>query len=637
MERYYGFDLGDAESAVSSLRKNDHKEPVILKIHEAGSFITAYAKLPGGQILIGESACYDTSAIKRGLRFKSRFLMDPESTKDVRTFAAGVLSELYGNGDLVQGEDACVYVGCPAGWDKSARERYRRIFEDVGYPPVRIVSESRAALISACQSKYFQVGYDILSKPVLVIDIGSSTTDFAYISEGREVELKTSGEVALGGGLMDEFLLEDAVQSSRDRKQIEEIFRESEPWKTYCEFTARRLKETYFSDEAYWQEQDCRKVIRILYDKPVELAVSIDEKTAKRMLESGLKKLNGQSFKSVFTESVRQVREQLGDQVPELLFLTGGVSKLPAIREWCEEIFPDSIVITGSQPEFSVSRGLAYSGRIDEELREFRQEVRDLVDSDVVERVVEGHLDDLYRRMVDTLVEPILMEVALPVFDQWRRKEIRRLSDIDQVLQKEIDAWLHSDAAQELLTRPVAAWLRQVAYGIEEYTMPICVRHNVPYHALSLNSYLSLSDIDIKIDARDVFAVEELTWMINTIISLIVGLLCGGSGIALISSGITGVVAGMTISLLVLVIGKESMQKALMHMDVPGPVRKMIPRSHFENRIDRITSEVKNDFYENLEKEKNDEISERLISEISNQLEMCLSRMAEIVEIPLGA
>ncbi len=636
MERYYGFDLGDAESAVSSLRKKEHKEPVILKIREAGSFITAYARLMSGEVLIGESACYDTTAVKRGLRFKSRFLQDPQSGKDVKTFAAGVLSELYANGDLVQGEDACFYIGCPAGWDKSARERYRRIFEDVGYPPARIVSESRAALISACQSKHFQVGYDILSKPVLVVDIGSSTTDFAYISEGREVELKTSGEVALGGGLMDEFLLEDALKKSRDGKKIAAIFKESEPWRTYCEFSARRLKETYFSDVDYWSGNNCTKTIRILYDSPVELTLTLNDETAERMLESGLEKLDGKSFKTVFMDSIRQVRKQLGDQIPELLFLTGGVSRLPVIRSWCEEIFPDSIVITGSEPEFSVSRGLAYSGRIDEELREFRQEVRDLADSDVVERIVEGHLDDLYHRMVDTLVEPILTEVALPVFDRWRQREIKRLSDIDQVLQKEIDAWLHSEAAQELLTRPIAAWLRQVAYGIEEYTMPICVRHNVPYHALSLNSYLSLSEIDIHIDARDVFAVEELTWMINTIISLIVGLLCGGSGVALISGGITGVVAGMTLSLLVLILGKETMQKALMHMDVPGPVRKMIPRSHFENRLDKITREVKTDFYENLEKEKNEEISSRMVSEISGQLEMCLSRMAEIVEIPLG-
>ena len=62
-----------------------------------------------------------------------------------------------------------------------------------------------------------------------------------------------------------------------------------------------------------------------------------------------------------------------------------------------------------------------------------------------------------------------------------------------------------------------------MAYDVEEKTMPICVRHNVPYKAMSLTSYLSLSDINIHIDARDVFAVEEMTWLINAIVSIIVG------------------------------------------------------------------------------------------------------------------
>ena len=115
------------------------------------------------------------------MRFKSRFLTDAESVKDIRTFAAGVLAELIGSGQLVQGGENIFYIGCPAGWKTADRERYREIFEQTGYPPVRIVSESRAALISACLSRHLQVGYDILSKSVLVVDVGSSTTDFAFI------------------------------------------------------------------------------------------------------------------------------------------------------------------------------------------------------------------------------------------------------------------------------------------------------------------------------------------------------------------------------------------------------------------------------------------------------------------------
>ena len=145
MNRYYGFDLGDAESAICRLNKRDAGAPEVLAVREAKSFITAYAQLPSGELLIGESACYDTNAVRRSLRFKSGFLTDPQSEKDVKRFAAGVLGELYADGNLVKDDDCCFYIGCPAGWDRAARERYRRIFEDTGYPPARIVSESRAA------------------------------------------------------------------------------------------------------------------------------------------------------------------------------------------------------------------------------------------------------------------------------------------------------------------------------------------------------------------------------------------------------------------------------------------------------------------------------------------------------------
>ena len=635
MERYYGFDLGDAESAISRLERQEAGEPRVLPVREAGSFVTAYAQLESGELLIGESACYNTAAVRRALRFKSNFLTDPESAKDIRRFAAGVLGELYADGNLVKNDDSCFYIGCPAGWDRGARERYRSIFEEIGYPPTRIVSESRAALISACQSKHFQVGYDIMSRPVLVVDIGSSTTDFAFILGRKEVELQTAGEVRLGGGIMDELILEESIQLSEDPGRVRRALENSEPWRSYCEFAARRLKEQYFSDETYWQYRDCSKTVRILTEENARLTLRLDQKIADRVLNRGAKQLDGRSFSQAFIESLKAVRQKIGDTMPELLFLTGGVSKLGCVRDWCQSVFPESVVITGAEPEYSVSRGLAYSGRIDAELREFRQEVDELIDSSAVERIVEKRIDELYRKVVDALVEPLLREVAVPVFERWRSDDIRRLSDIDGVMQREIEAWLHSESAQQLLVKPIAEWLKPIAYDVEEKTMPICVRHNIPYRALSLNSYFALSDIDIRIDAREVFGVELLTWLINGIISIIVGLICGGSGLALVSSGVTGIVVGAIGSLLILLLGREKMQEVFMNADIPKHMRRLVPRAHFEARVERLTEEVKANFYSNLENEKNAEITERMAAEISEQIEHCLARMAEVVEIPL--
>ena len=94
MDRFFGFDLGDAESAVARLHKEDQVVPEMLTVVGEQSFITAYAQLSSGELLIGEKACYADNVIKRKIRFKSRFLTDRSSAADVKSFAAGVLGEL---------------------------------------------------------------------------------------------------------------------------------------------------------------------------------------------------------------------------------------------------------------------------------------------------------------------------------------------------------------------------------------------------------------------------------------------------------------------------------------------------------------------------------------------------------------
>ena len=45
MERFFGFDLGDAESAVTRLKNDSSAVPEVLSVRDAKSFITAYARL----------------------------------------------------------------------------------------------------------------------------------------------------------------------------------------------------------------------------------------------------------------------------------------------------------------------------------------------------------------------------------------------------------------------------------------------------------------------------------------------------------------------------------------------------------------------------------------------------------------
>ena len=431
MTVFFGFDLGDAESAVATIDPVSSSAPQIQELAGTKSIVTAYAYTKDGQLLIGEKACYAPDCVTRRDRFKSRFLTDPEAAKDVAAFASGVLADLKRSGTLKNtDEDAVFYIGCPAGWDRNVREEYRQIFAKCGYPPVRIVSESRAALVSACQSRHLQIGYDILHQPVLVIDIGSSTTDFAYINGGKEEELKTGGEVFLGGGIMDEILLEEAFNSSPNRKRIQNAFEQSPAWSSYCDFAARRLKERYFSDEEYWADHECVQSVSIHWGMvPIKLTLRMNGETADHLLNKKVKRLNDRSFHEVFMESLRQAKESTSSQPPRLIFLTGGVSRMSVIRSWCREVFPEAVVICGMEPEFSVARGLAYCARIDDELRQFKVDVDHLIASSAVETIVHDNIDTLYKSCVETMVDPILEQVVEPVAERWRNGEIERLSD----------------------------------------------------------------------------------------------------------------------------------------------------------------------------------------------------------------
>ena len=128
----------------------------------------------------------------------------------------------------------------------------------------------------------------------------------------------------------------------------------------------------------------------------------------------------------------------------------------------------------------------------------------------------------------------------------------------------------------------------------------------------------------------------EITWLIDSIVSVLVGLLCGGSGVALIYSGPVGMLAGAGASLLLLLLGKERMEQAILAADMPKPMRRLVPRAVFRARLDGVARTLRKELSERFEKDKNDEITARMVAEISQQIERCLGKMAEVVEIPLG-
>ena len=697
MMQYWGFDLGDGESAVARVTGGDSRPPEIMDIDGKKIVITVWAVMPNGEVRIGEAAARAAaSAVRSAARFKGRFLTAPvDSGALVRDFSARVFESLRGDGSMVGGETANrVYVGCPAGWDGEARDRYRRIFDTLGLPGAKVVSESRAVMVGAVQSNSLRDYVDLREKSVLVVDIGSSTTDFAYICKGKETEIRTGGEVALGGGIMDEVLLEACVASSPDPAALRRVLSESESWRVDCELKARQLKEKYYSLPA--AERDavpCRQSLLVAWEEPLILDLYLDRAMSRRLTEEPCSQLGGRSFGQVFREGLRQVRESIGGDGPELLFLTGGVSRMEEVRRWCAQVFPEAVIYTDREPEFSVARGLAWCGRIDDDVSRFRGEVAALIESDTVEGIISRNLNDLYRGVLDQLLDPLMEKAVRPALVDWRAGRTGTLKEVEAVLQDSIRVYLSSEDARGRMLGPVTDWLRRVTEELEEHTGRICRTYRVPERSLGLSSMLTASDFQLleRVDAKGVLSGDTLTWtavFVESVISILVAMLCGGSGVVLISEGPVGLLIGFILSFVVLLLshamGKDALDEKLMSVNLPLPLRKMalasilpkvetpglrdrlglgrkpdegddaekpakksrvLPRIRWTDRdgiSDRRMEDIKRRIrtgYDRLldspERGELQNLDDRLCKDISGQIESRLRQLAEQVEIPL--
>ena len=701
-KQYWGFDLGDGESTIARADGQSRTAPEIVPVDGKRVTITVWAVMRSGEVRIGEAAARSAaSAVRSAARFKRRFL-DPQSDSAalVRDFSARAFESLRESGALTGGDSAnSVYIGCPAGWDAETRGRYLRIFETVGIPSPRVISESRAVMVGAIQSNSVRDFADLRSKTVLVVDIGSSTTDFAYINKGREAEIRTGGEVALGGGIMDEVLLEACVARSRNPEALRRVLEESESWRVDCELHARSLKEVYYSAPPEKRAAGCSDSRLITYDEPLILDLTMDEEMSRRLTDRPCRQLGGKSFREVFCAGLREVRSSIGDEQPELVFLTGGVSRMEEVRGWCREVFPDAAIYTDREPEFSVARGLAWCGKIDEELACFRADVDALIASNTVEAIVSRHLNALYRSALDHLLDPLLKEAVEPVLLDWRDGRLERLRDMESALQERIKLFLFSEAARASLYAPVTDWLLRVSEELETHTSEICRRYHVPDRSLGISSVLSASDLRIleRLDAKDVLSGDTLTWtavFVESIISILVAMLCGGSGVVLISEGPAGMLIGFILSFLVLLIshamGKKALDEKLMNANLPPVIRKMalsgilprvegpslglgdavktgvgpwftartspegeearsgahlLPRLRWaagdkipERRMQAIRAKVRANYEKLLTDDHSEELqalNSRMSRDISGQIEARLKELSEQVEIPL--
>ena len=589
--RILGFDLGDGESAVTLLDSESTIEPRVMPIQGRTSILSAVGT-KDGRIVIGEEASVLSGAQDVRVRFKSRYLTDPSASGDVRMFAQGVMNELMKTEPALMAQVTRTVVGCPAGWGEGRRAQYAALMESAGFPNVAVVPEPRAAFLYARHARGLRIDPALMRRSAMVIDIGSSTTDFAYIVDGHQQEQAIFGDTNLGGGLLDEMILARAIALSPDGEEIARVMAASPAWKSYCELEARRLKEKYFLSEESWQERALTRQLVICYDKTLMLELSLDAAAMEEIIHAPCAALGGRSFVSCLGDALRAAQRVSADCPPQLVLLTGGASRMAFFKDACRAAFASALTVLCPEPECSIARGMAYSGRVDEQLKVFRREVASIARGEKLNAAVAASVHELYEPIADALFDTA-KETAVNAVALWRRGGVDTIKALDGVLEKEIARAFSGEAAAARIEGELRAWTERLTLTLESELASLCLRCGVPPEKMRLTDARVQTGLGgVKVSLASALGMDVVSGLLGVVMAVVGASICGGSGMALVGTGPIGMIAGASAGALLAILGKDTMEKLMKGMNVPVLLRQIVTDGSVRRGVDRQREDI---------------------------------------------
>lgn len=627
--KYIGIDIGDGESAVAVLEEDSIIEPVIESIDGCGSIISVVG-MSGTDVLVGEKALIDRKVVHLRSRFKSRFLSSIDSERDIERFAHGLKSALLQEEEDFFDGDITLCVGCPAGWKEIDRRRYQEILNKAGFENVHIVSESRAAFFYARYAHELKVAAEMLNQTTLVIDIGSSTTDFAYIVNGKESAIGTFGDVNLGGGLIEAGMVRRAMRENKNRDVLENTFKKSPSWKNRVEIAARRLKEQYFLNEDEWKNTPCIGGETVYYDEPVRVRFELNEDVMDEILSTPMEELHGATFYESLSDLMRHAHKATSENPPKLIILTGGASRMRFFQNACQRQFPDSQIVLCPNPEYSIAKGLAYAARIDKRLEMFNSDIQSYFSSGDIKNAIHESIHWLTVPLSSILSGRIIHDVVLKVLSDWKKGEIKTINDMEKPILDRTALLLSGLKDIPEICPAVDDWCQKLFARVQPQLDEICRKHDVDRACMSLNYIKSIAGPD---QVNILFENPALSGIAYVITGAVSAAICGGGGVALLTTGLPGIFIGAVLGLAVAYFGKKVIAAQVNKIDLPLFSRKVIFQmfkgSLGSARQRRVIEEAL------MESMSKPEFERMLETEVTISIEDQIMKLAKNVEMPI--
>ena len=226
---YLAFDFGDGTTCAAhyndSFLKNgmEPEKLNILRGHDEIWSIIGYDR-NGENPLIGEFANQPGYKIRSNWKGKPTEYMSSGPDAWKRKAAVDFMhivfkhfrenNQDYSAQGIYKGSPYTIVIGVPCDWKSADIEEYKKMADEAGLPNVQVVKESQAAMFYARRFMSGGIPDEDIRKGALLIDVGSSTTDFTYM---RGADMVKHCGLALGAQAVERSFICEAMKREGDR------------------------------------------------------------------------------------------------------------------------------------------------------------------------------------------------------------------------------------------------------------------------------------------------------------------------------------------------------------------------------------------------------------------------------------
>jgi molecular chaperone DnaK (HSP70) len=626
-----GFDLGHGETAVAKAIVESIEPPQMLEINNKKNQITALAWHPKLGYLVGEQALIQAGVTQLEITFKQKPNNDPKYRKTITTFVATYYRLLKESRQIESQDNTYFYVGCPSGWTLKERSEYQKLLQEAGIHLLNVVPESRAAFMQAKEAGKLE--YEKLLSSVLIVDIGSSTTDFTLVKSLQEIPLDF-GNNTLGASLIDKAIFANTLAKHEQKSLLEKVFKEYPHHQARCELACRKAKEDYFSNEQLYSDAQSFARGFESINEQIYFIPQVNKLIMEDILNQPLPELEQKSWLQSFQEALTEAQQQLDQQgiVPKLLLMTGGASRMKFTHQLCQQLFPEpeTQLRPDPEPERCIALGLARVGRWDLRATAFKHEVNKLLESNKLKELIDKHIPELIESLSKPLAQGLIENVVRPGVKDWQKNQIRTLADLETSMKQQAQEWLQGDIAQQIVNKQCISWLNhKIQPDLAAETDPICRKFQIPRSSLRFEDSIEPALVNPELRIGDAILGDTVIFIVNVLIG-------GGTLTSIITLILTGhltwpiaLVYGASVIAAGMELNRETVKEAIKtNVNVPSWIRSSFLN---DRKIDDMCNQVKPELDKVIQEQltANQDAFDKLISKVEKGLQKALSNKVQ--------